>query len=200
MTLVPPLSARINDHAKQLAITSPTLRRVLLHWLECRTGRLMPMWSDIRPAKIKTELPFIWQYRYDSEQDEFFGGLCGEEIRRLMGRSIKNERFRDLYPGDPHLFSRAKRVLFDPAIYYGRGLLFTQRDRQCFGERLVLPFASPDGMPAGILGATDYHYSFLYRAGPESQCEVEQWSPLGQHSVGKGLQRPSAMSLPPRLG
>jgi hypothetical protein len=191
--VLPVVSSRVNDHAEQLSISSPKLQRILLHWLECRTDRLMPMWRDIRPAKIKAELPFVWQYRYEPKQDEFFGGLSGNEIQRLVGGPIKNVRFRHLHRGDPHLFPRAKRVLFNPAIFYGRGLLFNQRDRQCFGERIMLPFASADGLSAGIFGATDYSYSFLYQGEPESRCEVEHWSPLSQQPPSRALQRPPSI-------
>lgn len=170
----------MKDHAAQLAISSPKLQRILSHWLESRGSQLMPMWRDIRPAQIKVALPFVWQYRYDSEQDEFFGGLAGDAMQRLIGGPIKNARFRQLYHGDPHLFARAKRVLFDPAIFYGCGLLFKQRDRQCFGERIMLPFSGRDGVAAGIFGATDYSYSFPCKGGPKAFDEVEQWSHLNE--------------------
>jgi hypothetical protein len=183
---------RGKDHAVELAISSPKLQRILSHWLESRSDHLMPMWRDIRPAKIKAELPLVWQYRYDSEQDEFFGGLAGDAIQRLIGGSIKNARFRHIYHGDPHLFARAKRVLFDPAIFYGRGLLFKQRDRRCFGERIMLPFSGGDGVAAGIFGATDYSYSFLYKGGPEACGEVEHWSHLNE-PLGLPLDNPATI-------
>ena len=104
----------------RVAIGSSKLRRILSHWLEIRGNRLMPMWQDICPAKIKSELSVVWQYRYDRAEDEFFGGLSGDAIQRLIGGPIKNARFRELHKGDPHFFARAKRVLFDPAIFCGR--------------------------------------------------------------------------------
>jgi len=112
----------------------------------------MPMWQDIRPAKIKAELPIVWSYRYDVVQDEFIGGLAGDAIQRLLGGPIKNTRFRQVHNADPHFFNRAKQVLFGPAIFLGRGLLFRQRDRQCYGERIILPFSSGDGRADGSSG------------------------------------------------
>jgi hypothetical protein len=158
----------------RLMLNSPKLRRVLAHWCEARGGRLIPGWRDIDPAKIKTELQIVWSYRYDAIQDEFVGVLAGDAIHRLLGGSIKNARFRQLHEADPHFFNRAKRVLFDPAIYIGRGLLFRQRNRQCYGERIILPLWS-DGCAESIFGATDYKFSFPRYPEADADNELEQW-------------------------
>jgi hypothetical protein len=163
----------------QIAVTSPKLKRVLAHWREARGNRLMPAWRDIRPVKIKTELPILWSYRYDAVQDEFFGGLAGDAIQRLLGGPIKNASFRHVFnAGDSHFFARVKRVLLKPAIFIGQGLLFKQRERECYGERIILPFSGEDGRAGGILGATDFKFAFLYDSGPEAVGEVEQWEDL----------------------
>jgi hypothetical protein len=162
----------------QIAINSPKLKRVFEHWREARENRLIPAWQDIRPIKIKAELPIVWSYRYDAIQDEFLGGIAGDAIQRLLGGPIKNAQFRKVHDADPHFFARAKQVLTRPAIFFGRGLLFRQRDRQCYGERLILPFARRNGDPGGIFGATDYKFSLLYTSGPEFCGEVEHWFDL----------------------
>jgi hypothetical protein len=159
-------------------INSHKLKHVLEHWWETRGNRLMPAWQDIRPAKFKEALPFVWSYRYDPVEDEFLGGLAGDEIRRLLGGPIKNARFRDVHKADPQFFPRVKRVLLGPALFFGRGLLFKQRQRQCYGERIILPFSGEDGQAAGIFGATDFKFSFQYRSGPETCGEVEHWFDL----------------------
>jgi hypothetical protein len=168
----------MNCHYLPITINSPRLKRVFAHWREIRENRLMPAWQDICPAKIKAELPIVWSYRYDAGQDEFLGGLAGDAIQRLLGGPIRNVRFRHLHNADPHFFARAKRVLFGPSIFLGRGLLFRQRERQCYGERIILPFANGDGRAAGIFGATDYKFSLLYESGPEACGEAEQWLDL----------------------
>ncbi len=78
----------------------------------------------------------------------------------------------------PRFLTRAKRVLFGPALFLGRGLLFKERRRQCFGERIMLPFSTACGKPDGILGATDYKFDILYKTGPEATDEVEKWFTL----------------------
>jgi len=161
-----------------LPIHSPRLKRVFEHWWQARGNRLMPVWRDICPAKIKAELPIVWSFRYDATQDEFFGGIAGDAIQRLLGGPIKGVQFRKIQGADTHLFARAKRVLIKPAIFVGRGLLFRQRDRQCYGERLMLPFAGLDGRAGGVFGATDYRFAFLYTSGHESRGEVEYWADL----------------------
>ena len=159
----------------QTIINSPRLKRILEHWHDARGNRLIPTWQDIRPARIKAELPIVWSYRYDAIQDEFLGGIAGDAIQRLLGGPIKNARFRKVHAADPHFFIRAKQVLSRPAIFLGRGLLFRQRSRQCYGERLIMPFAGVDGRAGGIFGATDYRFAFLYTSGPECHGEVEHW-------------------------
>ena len=135
----------------------------------------MPRWQDIRPAAIKVALSHAWSYRYDAIQDDFIGALAGGEIQRLLGGSIKGCSFRDVHAEDQHFFARAKKVVFSPAIFVGRGLLFQKRERQCYGERIILPFSDKNGRPAGIFGITDYSYALLYKAEPETRGEIEQW-------------------------
>jgi hypothetical protein len=146
------------------------------------------MWQDIRPAKIKTELSIVWSYHYDALQDDFLGGIAGDAIQRLLGGPIKNAQFRQVHDAEPHFFARAKQVLLTPAIFLGRGLLFRQRNRQCYGERLILPFGGVDGRANGIFGATDYRFAHLYTSDPEVCGEVEHWFdltvPAGLLSIG----------------
>ena len=162
-----------------ITLTSLKLRRVLAHWHEAHGSQLMPTWQDIRPAKVKTELAIMWSYRYDAVQDEFFGGLAGDAIQRLIGGPIKDSRFRQVHDtDDSHFFARAKQVLLTPAIFVGQGLLFKHQERQYFGERIILPFLGSNGREGGILGATDCKFAFLYDSGQESTGEVEQWQDL----------------------
>ena len=167
----------------QITAKSPRLKRVFGQWREARGNRLMPTWRDIRPERIKADLPIVWSYRYDVVQDELVGGISGDAIQRLLGGPIKGVPFHLLHYDDLHLFSRAKQVLHRPAVFMGRGLLFKQRDRQCYGERLILPFAGEDGRVCGIFGATDYKFAFLYSRGPESCAELEHWFDLAPHGL-----------------
>jgi hypothetical protein len=165
------------DHS-ELLINSARLKCVLAHWQEMRGNQLMPVWQDIRPAAIKAALPYVWSFQYDPAQDEFIGGLAGDEIQRLLKGPIKNFSFRHIHGADMHLIARAKQVLLRPAIFVGRGLLFRKRERQCYGERIMLPFAGRPDRPGGIFGVTDYSFSLLYKTGPERNSEVEHWFDL----------------------
>lgn len=163
----------------QTVIRSSRLGHLLRHWHETRHNRPMPAWEDIRPAEIKAELPIMWSYRYDAQQDDFVGGIAGDAIQRLLGGPIKNMSFSRVHHRDyAKFFARAKRVMFQPAIFLGRGLLFEERERQCYGERIILPFSSEDGRTKGIIGATDFKFSFMYQSGQEARDEVEQWISL----------------------
>lgn len=161
----------------RMILDSKKLSRVLGHWHEVRGNRLMPAWEDFRARSIKAELPIMWSYRYDPERDDFIGGLAGDAIQQLLGGPIKDVSIARVHDADYScLFARAKRVLFQPAVFFGRGLLFKERARQCYGERIMLPFSSGDGHVKGILGATDFKFSFLY--GRRMGDEAEHWVSL----------------------
>jgi hypothetical protein len=166
----------------RMILDSKKLSRVFEHWHEVRGNRLMPAWEDFRARSIKAELPIMWSYRYDSERDDFIGGLAGDAIQRLLGGTIKNVSIARVHDADyPRFFARAKRVLFQPAVFFGRGLLFKERARQCYGERIMLPFSNGDGHVKGILGATDFKLSFLYGRGVGN--EAEHWVSLSVSPV-----------------
>ncbi len=174
----------------KITLDSPELNLVLAHWCEIRGNRLMPFWDDIRPATIKAALPIVWSYRYDSEMDEFLGGFAGDKIQRLLGGTIKNVQFRQLHDEEPHFFTRAKRVMFEPAVFCGRGLLFRKRERQCYGERIILPFLCGTGSTGGIIGATDFRFSLLYKSEQEIRGELEHWSGLSTPANAPLFQPP----------
>ena len=140
------------------SITSPALKQVAQHWRSiCRPGRL-PGWADLRPSAIKAHLPIVWSYDYDTALDDFVGRLAGIEITGVSSKPFKGTRLSELRPDDkyPRSLIRARRVLHEPALYRGHGLVYRTGGNSGFGERIVMPLAAQGPHPAAIFGATEY--------------------------------------------
>ncbi len=138
--------------------SSPALRNVAAHWFAACQQRKMPGWSAIRPVAIAAQLPIVWSYSYDKKADTFTGRLAGSKIAQVFGSNFHGVEMSAVKPvaDFAKLFSLCKRVISEPAIYYGVGILFRQPDQVGFGERIILPLASDGVEPDGIFGATDF--------------------------------------------
>jgi len=162
-------------------ITSPALKQVAQHWRAiCRPGRL-PGWSDLRPSAIKAHLPIVWSYDYDPGLDDFVGRLAGVEITGVSSKPFKGTRLSELRPDDkyPRSLIRARRVVQEPALYRGLGLVYRTGGNSGFGERIVMPLAAQGSHPAGIFGATEYKSlaEWLHRSS-DVKGESESWFSL----------------------
>ena len=142
----------------QRAITSPALKNVAAHWNAARAGRLMPAWTDIKPAAISSQLPIVWSYRFDWETGMFTGRLAGEKITRLIGRAFHGLPMSEAVPSEdyPALLERKRRVVEEPCLARQQGIVHRQTDRVAKGERIVLPLSDTGTRADGILGATEY--------------------------------------------
>jgi hypothetical protein len=176
------------------SIVSPALKQVAQHWRAlCRPGRL-PSWPDLRPSAIKAHLPIVWCYDYDTELDDFVGRLAGVEITGVSTKPFKGTRLSELRPDDkyPRSLLRARRVLQEPALYRGHGLVYRTGGNSGFGERIVMPLASHGAHPAGIFGATEYKsLAEWLHATSDVKSENEDWFSLAGLAQA---QEPQALS------
>ena len=149
----------MNFQAFEQSIVSPALKHVAAHWNEVRGSRAMPSWSDIRPLHIKAELPLTWSYKYDKTADALIGRLAGDQIEKVFRKTFRGTPMSALYPADtyPHMFARFRRVVCEPALYRGEGMIFKCVDHYGHGERIVLPLSGDGVLGDGILGATKYN-------------------------------------------
>ncbi|MDE1938433.1 MAG: PAS domain-containing protein [Alphaproteobacteria bacterium] len=140
------------------SIVAPALKQVARHWNDVRGSRIMPGWTDIRPSQITAQLPIIWSYRYDRVADAFTGRLAGDQIEQIFGKNFRGSPMSTLYPADefPRLFARSKRLVCEPALYWGEGMVFKHVDHYGHGERIMMPLADDGVLGDGILGATQY--------------------------------------------
>ncbi|MBA2682430.1 MAG: PAS domain-containing protein [Ktedonobacteraceae bacterium] len=163
------------------SISSPNLKSVARHWDEVRGGRRMPSWTDIRPAQIKAQLSIVWSYDYEPARDDFVGRLAGIAISGMSSGRFKGLRLSELRPIDqyPRALARARRVVKDPALYRGEGLVYKTANDFGFGERIALPISNDGNTADGIFGATEYtRYPSFDPSDPEARTEVEYWFSL----------------------
>jgi hypothetical protein len=159
-------------------IASSELRHVARHWNDRRGSRKLPGWSDIQPSLIAAQLPIIWSYKYDRVSDSFIGRLAGDKIERMFGKSFRGSPMNEIYPKEdfPILFARSKRVVCEPALFRGEGMVFKHIDRLGRGERIILPLADDGVAGDGLLGVTQYQLVDGVPSADDS--ERESWFPL----------------------
>lgn len=140
------------------SISSTSLKEVARHWREICDENQLPCWNDIRPFAIKNHLGMVWCYDYDSVEDDFIGRLAGHKITRLSDKPFKGARLSKLRPNDkyPRSLIRARRVVHEPALYRGQGLVYKTEGGIGWGERIVMPLRREGTCPAGIFGATEF--------------------------------------------
>lgn len=175
------------------SIVSFDLKEVARYWHAICLGNRLPSWSDIRPSAIKTQLRIVWCYDYDPALDDFTGRLAGVAITGLMKKQFKGARLSEIRPNDkyPRSLQRARRVLKEPALYRGQGLVYKTDDIGGIGERIVMPLRSTGNVPAGIFGATAFKSVIDWAHAPSvSDKEVETWI-----SLAGMVETPEAASL-----
>lgn len=160
------------------SIVSTNLRHVAEVWHQACNGRRMPAWSDINPARLKAQLPIVWSYTYDPERDDFIGRLAGQTILGMSCGHFKGLWLSEIRPPDkyPRSLARARRIVKEPALYRGEGLVYQTSEKFGFGERISLPIASQDSFASGIFGATHFHSCGDWEA-PRTieKREIEHW-------------------------
>jgi len=158
------------------SIASPDLQRIALHWNEARGTRAMPAWGDLRPGSIAAQLPLVWCYRYDAQEDEFIGRLAGDAVARIFGQAFRGTRLMELQAkiDVTYLSERFRKVIKGPMLFRSDGDVFHQTDRHGYGERIIMPLSDSGGEPDGIFGATRYETSYQPQKGAISEvwCKI----------------------------
>jgi hypothetical protein len=134
------------------AILAEPLKRIAAHWLEVRGARAVPDWGDIRPSALGPHLSIIWSWKYDPDTDSFTGRLAGHVIESVFRKSFRGAPMREMFAASEymHFYNRHKRVVIEPALFHGVGMVFGRLEHYGTGERIILPLSD------GLLGATVY--------------------------------------------
>lgn len=160
------------------AIASPDLRAIAAHWREVRGALMMPSWRTLQPSAMKGQLPILWAFRYDRETGQFVGRLAGSKITQMFDKSFAGAPMEEIIP--PEVFDWAnnlfRRVVQEPAVYWGSGRVFRYLGRHGLGERIVLPLSDDGILADGVLGATEYHYPGTGLGSADT--EIEKWACL----------------------
>jgi hypothetical protein len=140
----------------------------------------MPAWADIKPSAIAAQLSIVWSYRYDPATDTFTGRLAGERITAIFGKSLRGVPMSEIYPPNeyPALFARTKRVIVEPALMRGHGVVFRHLNRFGTGERIVMPLADDGIHGDGVFGATEYSVTSEPSLEAYSAGEILEWFAL----------------------
>ena len=159
------------------SIVSANLKQVALVWYEAKNNRAVPAWSDINPAKLKAQLPIIWSYVYDPVRDDFVGRLAGQSILSMSTGQFKGLWLSEIRPPDkyPRSLARARRIVQEPALYRGEGLVYKTAERFGFGERISLPLSGNGDGATGIFGATEFRSFGEWESNWTSEGEIENW-------------------------
>lgn len=137
---------------------APMLRTLADYWQEARGTKRMPGWRDLDATRLGPCLANIWAWRHEPASDSFIGRLGGENVRAVLGKSMRGAPMRDLFP--PGVYEekveRLRRIVHEPSFMYECGPIFLYAGRWSPGERIALPLAE-DGIHAdGIIGMTVY--------------------------------------------
>ncbi len=140
------------------SITAPELRAIAGHWCQVRGTRRMPAWNDIDPIAIGRNLRFVWSWKYDRAADSFTGRLAGEDIVRAFGKSPRGLPMTEFFTPDVYqvFFPWHRRIVVEPALLHGTGLIYSRVNRNFSGERIMMPLAEDGATGDGIIGATVY--------------------------------------------
>jgi hypothetical protein len=123
----------------------------------------------------------VWCYDYDVDTDDFIGRLAGNAIVGISGIQFKGSKLSRLRPVDryPRSLDRARRILHEPALYRGLGLVYRSPESCGFGERISMPLAGDGRSPPGIFGATEFKsLAEWQKIGASTEGEEEAWFSL----------------------
>lgn len=163
------------------SIESSLLREFATYWQRVRASKRMPAWGDIRPSEIKSVLPIVWSWKYDRVRDLFVGRLAGEKIQSVFGINFRGALMSDAFRDYEYekVLARHRRVVSEPALFRGHGLIFRHLERFDLGERIILPLADDGIHGDGIIGATDFRSSWgVPPAEIMKLGEAEEWFAL----------------------
>jgi hypothetical protein len=140
-------------------LTQPVLRPVLDYWEEKRSGRRLPLRSDIDPLELKAYLPHLFLIDV-LPGAEFRYRLVGGEITERYGRNSTGRTVREIYAALPPIaewltdmmlaVTRLARPVF------ASGPLTVIGKEHVLSEALHLPLADAAGTIKQIFGATRY--------------------------------------------
>ncbi|MBO6837813.1 MAG: PAS domain-containing protein [Alphaproteobacteria bacterium] len=151
----------------------PETMSVLAHWralAETAEGHV-PDRRSVDPTRIIGALPYVFIMDRETDSGRLRYRLAGERINSRYDYGIIGKYLDDITPSET-----IKRVqaYFDlcptrPAVVLLSGVLYSERDKPGYGERLLLPLKDGKTGVKGLIGVT-YQASLF----PDSFAAMEQ--------------------------
>lgn len=136
----------------------PETRQLLDVWLTLWEAGMqgLPDRRKIDPTVMPRLLPRIFILERTNEENRLKYRLAGEEINRRYDYGLIGKHLDEITPADalPRIESYFRATFEQPAIILLSGILFSEREKPGYGERLLLPICDPSSDRPGILGMT----------------------------------------------
>lgn len=132
-------------------------RRLVAYWLDVRGPSVVPSIESLDPSRFPYLLEQVWLCAVEDDPRDFRYRIAGDHIRAaytgpLVGRSLTEITDPKVIDRVMQYFNHAADI---PAVVHMVGRLYAEDPRPARGERLILPFAGPDGARVTrLLGAT----------------------------------------------
>lgn len=140
-------------------VKSISQRSLVLHWSRAAAGRPLPDFEDFQPPSRGHDpnLMVIWRVDHSADGPEFRALFQGDHVAVAFRQRWEGRNMADIIPGSlraPALDGARFCVEARLAVY----MVYTTRDadgQRVDGERLLLPFGSPDGSVKQLLASME---------------------------------------------
>lgn len=152
---------------EELPAPSAAVRSFFEAWKAARQGNLVPRKQDFDPLLVFPQLPNLWIYHYDRDEDVFRCRLAGERINAAWGHPIAGKTSQEILGARDNPFVTAiwKKILDTPLIHYGKLERLTGNVLYA-AERMVTPLSNAAGSRDYILGISVYSLGGLRKVTP----------------------------------
>jgi len=169
-------SYRDAAHAIREHLLFPETRELLEVWLSLweEPANLLPDRKTIDPTVMPGLLPRIFIIERVNETDRLLYRLAGEEINRRYDYGLIGKHLDEITPADAlaRVDAYFRQTFLRPGVLLLSGILFSERDKPGYGERLLLPICDPATERPGILGMT--FQSRLFPDAATAQAETNR--------------------------
>lgn len=141
--------------AARAVLTTKECQSALDHWCAVGGAERPPRRQALDPLEIRTVLPYL--YLIDLEADGALRyRLAGEEVLFRHPDGLIGRALHEIAPekSAPRIVPYFRECPERPAIVVVSGLIYHERERPGFGERLLLPLLDAESGSRGILGVT----------------------------------------------
>lgn len=148
-------------------------KKVLSHWKNIAPPGGIPDRRDVDPLAMSGALEHVFLVDLIPETRRLRYRLAGDEINSRYENSIVGRYLDEITPIDAleRVETYFRACPERQAIVLLSGILFAERDRPGYGERLLLPLACRDTGERGLIGITRQSQAFPDHASAEARAK-----------------------------